>query len=168
MSKTFKFYPVLKAEEVHANIFSCKLLGIFQIQSPLKRILLFYCKAPEMFYGLKIMTECFFLNSLYVVNHSCNIHSVFTRLQTTGPNHIVTGLLESHSSPDTQTVGSLHRLTVSQQKAAITSKPLQQSLRGLASNSPIVNGLDQNPLPLHAASLTHICSCECATDSRSR
>lgn len=58
----------------------------------------------------------------------------------------------TRSSPHTQTVGSLHRLTVSQQKAALMSKPLQQPLCGLASNSPIINGPEQRVFPLHVAS----------------
>lgn len=118
------------------------------------------------YFSFKVLfgEPCYFTAKL----HSYNTHSVFTRLQTTGPNHRLTGLPESHSSPDTQTVGSLHRLAVSQQKAAVASEPLQQSLRGITSNSPIVNGPDQNPLPLHVASLTLVGRCERATDCRSR
>lgn len=58
------------------------------------------------------------------------------------------------SLPDTQAVGSRHRLAVPQQKAAVMAKPGQQHLRHLTPNPPIINGLDQHPLSLHAASLT--------------
>lgn len=63
------------------------------------------------------------------------------------------------SSPHTQAVGPLHRLAVSQQKAALTSKSFQQPLRGLASYSAVVNSLDLHPLPLHVASVAgaHLC-----------
>ena len=66
----------------------------------------------------------------------------------------------THSSPHTQTVGPLHSLTVPQQKAALTSKRLQQRLCGLASNSPVVNRLHQHPLILHVTSeagVHHVC-----------
>lgn len=56
------------------------------------------------------------------------------------------------SSPHTQAVDSLQRLTVSQQKAALMSKHGQQPLRGLASNSAVVNGADQRALLVHVAS----------------
>lgn len=57
-------------------------------------------------------------------------------------------------SPDTQAVGSRHRLAVPEQKAAVPAEPGQQHLRHLAPNPPIIDGLDQRPLGLHVAALT--------------
>lgn len=54
----------------------------------------------------------------------------------------------------TQTQGPAHRLTVPEQKAAILSKPLQQSLGGLTPNPAVVDGADQPPLALHVSSET--------------
>lgn len=65
----------------------------------------------------------------------------------------------TRSSPHTQTVGPLQSLAVSQQKTALMSEPLQQPLRGLASNTPIVNRPDQRPLPVHVASVAATCVC---------
>lgn len=64
--------------------------------------------------------------------------------------------LQLHLSvlPDAQAVGPRQRLAVPQQKAAVSSKPGQQHLGHLTPNSPIINGLDQRALRLHAASLT--------------
>lgn len=64
--------------------------------------------------------------------------------------------LQLHLSvlPDAQAVGPRQRLAVPQQKAAVSSKPGQQHLGHLTPNSPIINGLDQRALRLHAASVT--------------
>lgn len=63
--------------------------------------------------------------------------------------------LQLHLSvlPDAQAVGPHQRLAVPQQKAAVSSKPGQQHLGHLTPNSPIINGLDQRALRLHAASV---------------
>lgn len=55
-------------------------------------------------------------------------------------------------SPHAETVSSLHSLTVSQQKAAILSEPLQQPLCDHASNLPVIDGLDVDSFSLHVAS----------------
>lgn len=55
-----------------------------------------------------------------------------------------------HGSPDTQAVGTLHRLAVPQEEAALVSKPLQQILCGLAPDAAKVEGLNQHPFHLHA------------------
>jgi len=60
-----------------------------------------------------------------------------SRLQ--GPRH----------PPHTQTAGPRHGLAVSQQEAAVVSESLQQPLRGLVSDPPVVNTPDQHPLPVH-------------------
>lgn len=64
--------------------------------------------------------------------------------------------LQLHLSvlPDTQAVGPRQCLAVPQQKAAVSSKPGQQHLGHLTPNSPIIKGLDQRALRLHAASVT--------------
>lgn len=61
--------------------------------------------------------------------------------------------------PDTQAVGSGQCLAIPQQKAAVLSKPGQQHLCHLTPNPPIINGLDQHPLGLHAASVTLAADC---------
>lgn len=72
---------------------------------------------------------------------------------------LVTLYTPTHSSPHTQTIGPLHCLAVSQQKAAVMSKHLHQPLRGLASNPPVINRTDERTLLLHVASVpgTHVC-----------
>lgn len=56
------------------------------------------------------------------------------------------------SSPHAETVGPLYGLTVSQQKAAVMSEPLQQPLCDHASDLPVIDGLDEDSFSLHVAS----------------
>lgn len=56
------------------------------------------------------------------------------------------------SSPHAQTVGSSYGLAVSQQKAALASKHLQEPFCGLAPNPAVVDGPNKRPLTVHTAS----------------
>lgn len=60
--------------------------------------------------------------------------------------------MKAYTSPHTQTEGPRHRLAVSQQKAAVLSKHLQQLLRDFAPNSAVVDGANEDPIRLHVAS----------------